>query len=86
MKIFFFTNYLVLITMIISTTLVVTNQNNQIKILNQKLNNIDLEIEKLKTDLAYISSPKKLKEINNEEFRLIPIIQNNIIPLEKLNE
>ncbi len=72
--------------MIISTTLVVTNQNNQIKIVNQKLNNIDLEIEKLKTDLAYISSPKKLKEINNAEFRLIPIIQNNIIPLEKLYE
>ncbi|MFL2679621.1 MAG: hypothetical protein ACJ0GH_04515 [Alphaproteobacteria bacterium] len=86
MKIFFFSNYLVLITMIISTTLVVTNQNNQIKIVNQKLNNIDLEIEKLKTDLAYISSPKKLKEINNAEFRLIPIIQNNIIPLEKLYE
>ena len=86
MKIFFFSNYLVLITMIISTTLVVTNQNNQIKIVNQKLNNIDLEIEKLKTDLAYISSPKKLKEINNLEFKLIPIIQNNIIPLEKLYE
>ena len=86
MKIFFFSNYLVLITMIISTTLVVTNQNNQIKIVNQKLNNIDLEIEKLKTDLAYISSPKKLKEINNAEFKLIPIIQNNIIPLENLYE
>ena len=86
MKIFFFTSYLILITIIISITLVATNQNNQIKILNQKLNNIDLEIEKLKTDLAYISSPKKLKEINNAEFKLIPIIQNNIIPLENLYE
>tara|TARA_X000001036_G_scaffold425798_1_gene452446 strand:+ start:132 stop:392 length:261 start_codon:yes stop_codon:yes gene_type:complete len=86
MKIFFFTSYLVLITLIVSTTLVATNQNNQIKILNQKLNNFDVEIEKLKTDLAYISSPKKLKEINNLEFKLIPIIQNNIIPLEKLYE
>ena len=86
MKIFFFTSYLVLITLIVSTTLVATNQNNQIKILNQKLNNFDVEIEKLKTDLAYISSPKKLKEINNLEFKLIPIIQNNIIPLENLYE
>ena len=86
MKKVFFTCYLILIMIIVSTTLIVTNQNNQIKIFNQKLNNIDLEIEKLKTDLAYISSPKKLKEINNEEFKLIPIIPNNIIPLENLYE
>ena len=86
MKKVFFTFYLILIMIIVSTTLIVTNQNNQIKIFNQKLNNIDLEIEKLKTDLAYISSPKKLKEINNEEFKLIPIIPNNIIPLENLYE
>ena len=57
----------------------IISQENQIKILNQKLSKQNEEIEKLETDLAYISSPQKLKELNELEFQLKPILQENII-------
>ena len=59
--------------------LLIISQENQIKILNQKLSKQNEEIEKLETDLAYISSPQKLKELNELEFQLKPILQENII-------
>ena len=55
---------------------------NKIKILNKKLLKIETQIEKLETDIAYIFSPHKLNEINQMEFNLMPIHQNNIIKLQ----
>ena len=83
MKLFFFTNLIILGIITIAIKLTVINQDNEIKILTQKITKIEKEIEKLEIDFAYISSPKKLKEINNKEFKLNPIQQEDWIILEK---
>ena len=82
MKLFFITNIIILtvITIVIKLTLI--NQENEVKILTQKISKIEKEIEKLEIDFSYISSPKKLKEINDKEFRLNPIEQEDWIILE----
>ena len=82
MKLFFITNIIILtvITIVIKLTLI--NQENEVKILTQKISKIEKEIEKLEIDFSYISSPKKLKEINDKEFRLKPIHQEDWIILE----
>ena len=68
------------ITIAIKLTLI--NQENEVKILTQKISKIEKEMEKLEIDFSYISSPKKLKEINDKEFRLNPIQQEDWIILE----
>tara|TARA_B100001540_G_scaffold128018_1_gene114149 strand:+ start:482 stop:736 length:255 start_codon:yes stop_codon:yes gene_type:complete len=82
MKLIFFTNIIILIVITIAIKLTLINQNNEVKILTQKINKIEKEIEKLEIDFAYISSPKKLKEINDKEFKLNPIQQPDWIILE----
>ena len=82
MKLFLILKFLILIIFTISIKLLIINQENEIKILNKKLIKLEKEIEKEQTDFAYISSPNKLKEINEEEFNLKPILQENIIKLE----
>ena len=79
MKFFFILSLLFFITSSITLKLLIISQENQIKILNQKLSKQNEEIDKLETDLAYISSPQKLKELNELEFQLKPILQENII-------
>ena len=83
MKLFFFTNIIILIVITVAIKLSVINQDNEIKILTQKITKIEKEIEKLEINFAYISSPKKLKEINDKEFKLNPIQQDDWIILEK---
>ena len=82
MKLIFFINIIILTVITITIKLTLINQENEVKILTQKISKIENEIEKLEIDFAYISSPKKLKEINNEEFRLNPIQQEDWIILE----
>ena len=82
MKLIFFINIIILIVITIAIKLTLINQNNEVKILTQKINKIEKEIEKLEIDFAYISSPKKLKEINDKEFKLNPIQQPDWIILE----
>tara|TARA_Y100000813_G_C24159836_1_gene351536 strand:- start:1433 stop:1687 length:255 start_codon:yes stop_codon:yes gene_type:complete len=83
MKLFFFTNIIILIVITVAIKLSVINQDNEIKILTQKITKIEKEIEKLEINFAYISSPKKLKEINDKEFKLNPIQQEDWINFEK---
>ena len=83
MRLFFFTNLIILGIITITIKLTVIDQDNEVKILTQKLTKIKKDIEKLETDFAYISSPKKLKEINDKEFKLNPIQQEDWIILEK---
>ena len=83
MKFFFISSLLFFIASSITLKLLIISQENQIKILNQKLSKTNEEIEKLETDLAYISSPQKLKELNELEFQLKPILQENIIIFEE---
>ncbi len=82
MKLIFFTNIIILTVITIAIKLTLINQNNEVKILTQKINKIEKEIEKFEIDFAYISSPKKLKEINDKEFKLNPIQQEDWIILE----
>ena len=82
MKFFFFTNVIILIVITVAIKLTLINQDNEVKILAQKITKIEKEIEKLEIDFAYISSPKKLKEINEKEFKLNPIQQEDWIILE----
>ena len=60
----------------------VSNQLNQIKKIEKELFKIDDEIERLKTDYSYLTSPKNLKKINKENLELSPIEQKDIIKLE----
>ena len=83
MKSFFFTNLIILGIITIAIKLTAIDQDNEVKILTQKITKIKKEIEKLEIDFAYISSPKKLKEINDKEFKLNPIQQEDWIILEK---
>ena len=83
MRLFFFTNLIIIGIITITIKLTVINQDNEIKILTQKITKIKKDIEKLEIDFAYISSPKKLKEINKKEFKLNPIQQEDWIILEK---
>ena len=82
MKLFFFTNLVILTVITVTIKLTLINQDNEVKILTQKITKIEKEIEKLEIDFAYISSPKKLKEINEKEFKLSPIQQEDWIILE----
>ena len=83
MKLFFFTNLIILTIVTVAIKLTVINQNNEIKILEKKMTKLEKDIEKLEIDFAYISSPKKLKEINDKEFKLNPIQHEDWVILEK---
>jgi hypothetical protein len=78
MKLFFLI-FFILVFISVATKLLIIDQENKIKILNKKLLKIETQIEKLETDIAYIFSPHKLNEINQTEFNLKPILQENII-------
>tara|TARA_B100000524_G_C23418658_1_gene287065 strand:+ start:142 stop:387 length:246 start_codon:yes stop_codon:yes gene_type:complete len=79
MKVFFLS---IIIFSILGIKFVVTDQINQIKKLEKEIYKIDGEIEKLKTDYSYVSSPQNLKKINQTELKLYPIQQIDIIKLQ----
>ena len=72
----------VIITTVLGTKFIVSNQLNQIKKIEKELFKIDDEIERLKTDYSYLTSPKNLKKINKDNLELSPIEQKDIIKLE----
>ena len=63
----------------IFTKILVSDQENQIKKLENKISGIDEKIKRLKIDLSYVTRPKKLQEINSKEFNLLPILQEDVI-------
>ncbi len=71
-----------IITAVLGTKFIVSNQLNQIKKIEKELFKIDDEIERLKTDYSYLTSPKNLKKINKDKLELSPIEQKDIIKLE----
>ena len=71
-----------IITAVLGTKFIVTNQIKQIKKNAKELFKIDNEIERLKTDYSYLTSPKNLKKINKDNLELSPIEQKDIIKLE----
>ena len=79
MKVFFLS---IIIFSILGTKFVATDQINQIKKLEKEIYKIDGQIEKLKTDYSYVSSPQNLKKMNQTELKLYPIQQIDIIKLQ----
>ena len=71
-----------IITAVLGTKFIVSNQLNQIKKIEKELFKIDDEIERLKTDYSYLTSPKNLKKIKKDNLELSPIEQKDIIKLE----
>ena len=71
-----------IITAVLGTKFIVSNQLNQIKKIEKELFKIDDEIERLKTDYSYLTSPQNLKKINKNNLDLSPIEQKDIIKLE----
>jgi hypothetical protein len=61
----------------------ITNQETTLKKIDIEISKTQLVIEKIKTDISYATRPQKLKKINEEEFRFSPILQKDIIKLEK---
>ena len=78
MKVFFF----IMILIVLGTKFMVSNQLNQIKKIEKEILKIDNEIERLKTDYSYLTSPQNLKKINKNNLDLSPIEQKDIIKLE----
>ena len=71
-----------IITAVLGTKFIVSNQLNQIKKIEKELLKIDDEIERLRTDYSYLTSPKNLKKIKKYNLELSPIEQKDIIKLE----
>ena len=71
-----------IITAVLGTKFIVSNQLNQIKKIEKELFKIDDEIERLKTDYSYLTSPQNLKKIIKNNLDLSPIEQKDIIKLE----
>lgn len=71
-----------IITAVLGTKFIVSKQLNQIKKIEKELLKIDDEIERLRTDYSYLTSPKNLKKINKDNLELSPIEQKDIIKLE----
>ena len=63
----------------ISIKLLVVDQETKIRNINSEISKIDLMIEKKLTDISYATRPQILKQINNDNFKLIPILQSDIL-------
>ena len=79
MKFFFF---FIMILVVLGAKFMVSDQLNQIKKIEKEILKIDNEIERLKTDYSYLTSPQNLKKINKNNLDLSPIEQKDIIKLE----
>tara|TARA_B100000900_G_C20394489_1_gene640053 strand:+ start:350 stop:604 length:255 start_codon:yes stop_codon:yes gene_type:complete len=71
-----------LMVLAISIKLFIVNQETKIKRFINEIIEIDIAIEKNKTDISYSTRPQNLEKINNNEFNLFPIEQSDIIKLD----
>ena len=63
----------------ISIKLLIVDQETEIKIINKEISQIDSEIEKKLTDISYSTRPQILEQINENKFKLLPILQSDIL-------
>ena len=85
----FFTLLFFLSAIAISVSLQIISNKQEIKIekLNTKIKFLNLDIEKITNNITYDTRPQNLKRINELEFNLSPILQEDLIKIkeEKLN-
>jgi len=75
--------FTLIIASIIAVKLMVTDQESKLKKILKEIKDIDKEIEEITTDMTHITRPQKIKEINEKEFKLSPILQEDIIHLKE---
>ena len=63
----------------ISIKLLVVDQEAEMKNINKAISEIDSKIEKKLTDISYSTRPQILEQINEDKFKLVPILQSDII-------
>tara|TARA_Y100000589_G_C26837897_1_gene500764 strand:- start:212 stop:466 length:255 start_codon:yes stop_codon:yes gene_type:complete len=63
----------------ISIKLLIVDQETEIKNINKEISEIHAEIEKKRTDISYSTRPQILKQINEKKFKLLPILQSDIL-------
>ena len=78
---FFLITFFIIIN--ISLKLLVVDQEAEMKNINKKISEIDLKIEKKLTDISYSTRPQILEQINEENFKFVPILQSDIIKLKE---
>ena len=74
---FFLITFFIIIN--ISIKLLIVDQEAEIKNINKEISEIDSKIEKKLTDISYSTRPQILEQINEENFKFIPILQSDII-------
>ena len=68
----------------VSIKLLITNQETKINSLKNIIAIIDLKTEKIKNNYTYDLRPQNLKEINDNEFNMRPILHKDIIKKKEL--
>ena len=74
---FFLIAFIIIIN--ISVKLLVVDQEAEMKNIIKEISEIDSKIEKKLTDISYSTRPQILEQINEENFKFIPILQSDII-------
>ena len=74
---FFLITIFLIIT--ISIKLLIVDQETEIKNINKEISQVDSEMEKKLTDISYSTRPQILEQINENKFKLLPILQSDII-------
>jgi len=74
---FFLITFFIIIN--ISIKLLIVDQEAEIKNINKEISKIDSKIEKKLTDISYSTRPQILKQINENKFKFLPILQSDII-------
>ena len=77
---FFLITFFIIIN--ISIKLLVIDQEAEMKNISKEISEINLKIEKKLTDISYSTRPQILEQINEENFKFIPILQSDIIKLK----
>lgn len=83
MNLFYTLLFVAIVSSNILLRLLIVNQEKEIKKIETDILVIESEIEKIEHNIAYDTSIKKLNEINQKEFKLVPIEEENLIKLNK---
>ncbi|MBF91583.1 MAG: hypothetical protein CMP34_02100 [Rickettsiales bacterium] len=75
--------FVISIVILVALNLIISNQEIKITKLEEQIEQINTEIEKITNNITYDTRPQRLKEINELEFDLEPILQEDRIKLNQ---